>query len=74
LRLEWEWVTRGKRNIIERFFRTLKTRLRGVSRSMKVAVFTAFSSLFFVFYNFIRYHRGIKRIPCDIKEAITCLS
>nr|CCC55573.1 transposase [uncultured archaeon] len=60
--------TFGERNRIERFFRTLKRRTKAFAnninaRKLHIHALNAMLKLFFTFYNFFRFHKGIKRIP-----------
>ncbi len=51
-----------------RFFRTLKRRTKAFAnninaRKLHIHALNAMLKLFFTFYNFFRFHKGMKRIP-----------
>ena len=67
--------TFGKRNRIERFFRTLKRRMKIFSnnintRKLSIKALNVMLRLFFTFYNWFRFHKGINQIPSSGVELI----
>jgi transposase-like protein len=62
-------LTFGYRNAIERFFRTLKERTRRFYNNLpsdSLANLESFLNLFMVWYDHIRRHQGLGRIPVEV--------
>ena len=67
--LKWLHITFGERNAIERFFRTLKERTRRFYNNLpsdRLDNLQAFLSLFMTWYNHLRKHQGLGRIPLEV--------
>lgn len=68
LQLEWMHITRGLRNRVERWFRTLKERTRRFynnfpSRKRGIKCVKVFLETFTYWYNNLRTHQTLKRPP-----------
>ena len=67
LGLKWQHVTFGKRNYIERLFRTLKERTKAfynnVNSKRGAYSLILFLNLFMLWYNYLRWHQGIRATP-----------
>ena len=66
--LRWLHITFGERNAIERFYRTFKERTKRFynninARVGKIRSLDVFLSLFMLYYNHLRWHQGLRRIP-----------
>ena len=66
--LRWLHITFGRRNAIERFYRTFKERTKRFcdninARVGKIRSLDAFLSLFVLYYDHLRWHQGLRRIP-----------
>jgi transposase-like protein len=66
--LRWLHVTFGESNSIERFYRTFKERTKRFynninARRGKIGCLSVFLNLFSLWYNHLRWHQGMKRIP-----------
>jgi putative transposase len=65
----WLRITFGERNSIERFYRTFKERTKRFYSNINarvggiVACLAIFLNLFMLWYNHLRWHQGIRRIP-----------
>ncbi|MFQ6134858.1 MAG: integrase core domain-containing protein [Nitrososphaerales archaeon] len=71
LGLKWEHVTFGRRNPIERFFRTLKERTKVFynnipARVHKLVNVRLFLELFMLWYNHLRRHESLGRTPMEV--------
>ncbi len=67
--LKWLHITFGERNAIERLFRTLKERTRQFYNNLpsdRLDNLEAFMSLFMTWYNHLRKHQGLGRIPLEV--------
>jgi putative transposase len=67
--LKWLHITFGERNAIERFFRTLKERTRRFYNNLpsdRLDNLESFLSLFMTWYNHLRKHQGLGRIPLEV--------
>lgn len=69
--LKWLHITFGERNAIERFYRTFKERTKRFynninARVGKIACLTVFLNLFMLWYNHLRWHQGVRRVPCGV--------
>lgn len=67
--LRWLHVTFGERNAIERFFRTLKERTRRFYNNLtseRLDNLQSFMDVFMVWYNYLRRHQGLGRIPMEV--------
>jgi putative transposase len=67
---EWEHVTWGRRNAIERLFRTVKERTRRFYNNIssrvsenKLTCVTTFLEVFMLWYNHLRKHQTLGRVP-----------
>ena len=65
----------GKRNRIKRFFATLKRRTKVFynninARKLHIKALNLMLRLFFTFYNWFRFHKGINKIPSLRGEVI----
>jgi transposase-like protein len=67
---EWEHVTWGKRNAIERLFRTVKRRTKifynNINGRNALTNLTLFLDLFMLWYNHLRKHQTIGRTPTEV--------
>jgi transposase-like protein len=70
LGLPWEHVTWGKRNAIERLFRTVKERTRRFYNNVssrvnenKLPCVTIFLEVFMLWYHHLRKHQTLGRVP-----------
>ena len=66
--LRWLHITFGERNAIERFYRTFKERTKRFynninARVAKIRSLDVFLNLFMLYYNHLRWHQGLRRIP-----------
>jgi len=71
LGLRWEHVTFGRRNPIERLFRTVKERTKGFynnipARVHKLVNVTFFLEIFAFWYNHLRRHESLGRVPTEV--------
>jgi putative transposase len=67
--VRWLHVTFGERNSIERLFRTLKERTRRFYNNLpsdSLENLESFMRLFMVWYNHLRGHQGLGRIPLEV--------
>jgi len=69
--IRWLHITFGYRNVIERFFRTVKEeRTRRFYNnnlpSDRMGNLESFLNLFMVWYNHLRRHQGLRRIPVGV--------
>ena len=67
--LRWLHVTFGYRNAIERFFRTLKERTRRFYNNLtsdRLDNLQSFMSVFMLWYNHLRRHQGLGRVPLEV--------
>jgi putative transposase len=68
--LKWLHITFGYRNVIERFFRTMKEkktrRFYNNLPSDRLDNLESFLNLFMVWYNHLRRHQGLGRIPVGV--------
>jgi transposase-like protein len=67
--LRWLHVTFGERNAVERFFRTMKERTRRFYNNLPsddLGNLESFLNLFMVWYNHLRRHQGLGRIPIEV--------
>lgn len=64
--------TRGRRNIVERTFCSVKRRLRLFLKQISVKGLEVFCILFLFWYNFLKYHQGLGGVICDLREVISC--
>ncbi|MEM2178235.1 MAG: hypothetical protein QW272_05385 [Candidatus Methanomethylicaceae archaeon] len=66
LGLNYIHITFGKRNSIERYFRTLKERLRGFYNNINAKSILAINSMVQIFtynYNYLRIHQTLGKTP-----------
>jgi putative transposase len=67
--LPWLHVTFGYRNAIERLFRTLKERTRRFYNNLtsdRLENLQSFMDVFMLWYNRLRRHQGLGRIPTEV--------
>jgi putative transposase len=67
--IRWLQVTFGYRNTIERFFRTLKERTRRFYNNLtstRLDNLQAFMNIFMLWYNHLRRHQGLGRVPLEV--------
>ena len=67
--LKWLHITFGERNAIERLFRTLKERTRRFCNNLpssRLDNLESFMILFMTWYNHLRKHQGLGRIPLEV--------
>jgi putative transposase len=67
--IRWLHITFGYRNVIERFFRTLKERTRWFYNNLPSARLDnlqAFVDIFMLWYNRLRRHQGLGRVPVEV--------
>ena len=67
--VRWLHIIFGERNAIERFFRTLKERTRRFYNNLpsdSLENLESFLSLFMLWYNHLRRHQGLGRIPLEV--------
>ena len=67
--VRWLHITFGFRNVIERFFRTLKERTRRFYNNLpstRLDNLQSFMNLFMLWYNHLRRHQGLGRIPLEV--------
>jgi putative transposase len=67
--LKWLHITFGERNAIERFFRTMKERTRRFYNNLpsdRMDNLESFLNLFMVWYNHLRRHQGLGRVPVEV--------
>ncbi|MEM3637599.1 MAG: DDE-type integrase/transposase/recombinase [Conexivisphaerales archaeon] len=72
LGIEYKHSTFGKRDAIERFYRTLKKRTKLFcnninARRQGIKALESFVALFCFWYNFCRYHQSIGGEPVNVK-------
>ena len=65
----------GDRSRVERFFGSLKRRTRVFfnninARRSKIASLDMLMNLFFVYYNGLRFHKGIGRVPSEVIAVV----
>ena len=75
LGLEYYHETFGDRSRVERFFGSLKRRTSASfkdinARRSKIASLDMLMNLFFVYYNGLRFHKGIGRAPSEVIPLI----
>ena len=66
---KWLHVTFGYRNTIERFFRILKERTRRFYNNLpstRMDNLQSFMDVFMLWYNHLRRHQGLGRIPVEV--------
>jgi putative transposase len=67
--VRWLHITFGERNAIERFFRTMKERTRRFYNNLpsdSLPNLQAFVSVFMLWYNHLRRHQGLGRVPVEV--------
>ncbi len=67
--IRWLHVTFGYRNAIERFFRTLKERTRRFYNNLpstRLDNLQSFMNVFMLWYNHLRKHQGLGKIPVEV--------
>jgi transposase-like protein len=67
--LKWLHITFGERNAIERFFRTMKERTRRFYNNLpsdRLDNLESFLSVFMLWYNHLRKHQSLGRIPLEV--------
>jgi transposase-like protein len=71
-RLGFEYVNerRGRRNIVERTFASLKRRIRLFLGQVSFWGLGVFLALFTFWYNFVKYHQGIRGVLCRMEGVI----
>ena len=65
----WLHITFGYRNVIERFFRTLKERTRRFYNNLpskRLDNLQSFMDVFMLWYNHLRRHQGLGRVPVEV--------
>ena len=55
----------GQNRVVERLFRTVKQRIHWLTRFRSLENARNFLALWISFYNFVREHLGIKKVPCE---------
>jgi transposase-like protein len=75
LGLEYYHETFGDRSGVERSFGSLKRRTRVFfnnvnARRSKIASLDMLMNLFFVYYNGLRFHKGIGRVPSEVIAVV----
>ena len=67
--IRWLHITFGYRNVIERFFRTMKERTRRFYNNLpsdRLDNLQSFINLFMLWYNHLRKHQGLGRTPSEV--------
>ena len=67
--VRWLHITFGERNAIERFFRTMKERTRRFYNNLpsdSLPNLQAFVNVFMLWYNHLRRHQGLGRVPVEV--------
>ena len=65
----------GDRSRVERFFGSLKRRTRASFNNInagrsRIASLDMLMNLFFVYYNGLRFHKGIGRVPSEVIAVV----
>ena len=74
--LKYQQVSKGPRNYIERWFRTLKERTKRFynnfrSRELNLKNVNKFLRFFVFWYNYLRIHLTLGRSPCSLEEGVS---
>jgi len=67
--IRWLHITFGYRNVMERFFRTTKGRTRRFCNNLpsdRMDNLESFLNLFMLWYDHLRRHQGLGRIPVGV--------
>jgi transposase-like protein len=67
--VKWLHITFGERNCIERLFRTMKERTRRFYNNLpshRLDNLESFLSVFMLWYNHLRKHQGLGRMPLEV--------
>ena len=56
----------GQNQIVERLFRTVKQRIHWLTKFRDIVNARNFFALWICFYNFVREHLGIEKVPCEM--------
>jgi len=56
----------GQNQVVERLFRTVKQRIHWLTKFKDIVNARNFFALWICFYNFVRVHLGIKKVPCEV--------
>jgi transposase-like protein len=75
LGLQYYSETFGDRSRVERFFGSLKRRTRVFlkdinARRSRIASLDRIVNMFFVYYNGLRFHKGIGRVPSEVIAVV----
>lgn len=65
----------GQNQIVKRLFRTVKHRTHWLNKFSSLKNARNFFSFWIIHYNFVRFHRGIKKTPCEMlgMKKLSCI-
>ena len=66
LGIKWVKLKFGQNQVVERLFRTVKQRIHWLTKFRDIVNARNFFALWICFYNFVREHLGIKKVPCEV--------